>query len=93
MVNTLETDAIPEPRLFLDISGEVCPLTFVRTKLLIERMEPGQAAEIRLQGAEPLANVPRAVAQLGHFVVSLVPEDPSAGPHALHRLTIRKAPV
>jgi TusA-related sulfurtransferase len=91
MANTLETDVIPEPGLFLDISGEVCPLTFVRTKLLIERMKPGQAAEIRLKGPEPLANVPRAVTGLGHSVLALVPEDPTAGPHAVHRLTIRKA--
>ena len=92
MANTHETDATREPGMFLDISGEVCPLTFVRTKLLIERMRPGQAAEIRLQGAEPLANVPRAISGLGHLVLALVPEDPAGGPHAVHRLLIRKGP-
>ena len=39
---------------FLDITSEVCPLTFVRTKLLIEKMARGRTAEVRLQGAEPL---------------------------------------
>ena len=90
MPNTLETDVIFEPGLFLDISREVCPLTFVRTKLLIERMKPGQVAAIRLKGPEPLTNVPRAVTGLGHSVLALVPEDPAAGPHAVHRLTLRK---
>jgi TusA-related sulfurtransferase len=56
---------------FLDITREVCPLTFVRTKLLIERMEPGQTAEILLRGAEPLSNVPRAVASQGHEILEL----------------------
>ena len=76
--------------LFLDITGEVCPLTFVRTKLLIERMAVGQTAEIRLTGAEPLDNVPRSVKAEGHVVLLLEPEDPAAGPCGIHRLRIRK---
>lgn len=55
----------------LDITGEVCPMTFVRTKLLLERMSPGQVANIRLRGGEPLDNVPRAVRDHGHEVLSL----------------------
>ncbi len=74
----------------LDITGEVCPLTFVRTKLLIERMAPGQTAEVRLQGREPLDNVPRSVREHGHAVIALEPED-GAGPEGIHRLLIRKA--
>ena len=45
----------------LDITRDVCPLTFVKTKLLLERMASGETAEIRLKGAEPLENVPRSV--------------------------------
>ena len=37
----------------LDITRDVCPLTFVKTKLLLERMAPGDTAEIRLIGQEP----------------------------------------
>lgn len=58
----------------LDITRDVCPLTFVKTKLLLERMAAGQTAEIRLKGAEPLENVPRSVREHGHDVVSLVPD-------------------
>lgn len=75
---------------FLDITAEVCPLTFVHTKLLIERMAQGQTAEIRLKGTEPLNNVPRAVAAQGHEVLSLEPED-HAGATSVYRLRIRKA--
>lgn len=74
----------------LDITDQVCPLTFVRTKLLLERMSPGQIAAVRLKGAEPLDNVPRSVRDTGHTVVSLEPEDPAAGPHGVHTLVIRK---
>jgi TusA-related sulfurtransferase len=59
----------------LDITREVCPLTFVKTKLLLERMAPGETAEIRLKGAEPVENVPRSVREHGHDVLSLKRED------------------
>ena len=74
---------------FLDISGEVCPLTFVRTKLLIEKMKPGEVLEVRLQGAEPLQNVPRSVTELGHAILSMVPE-PGQGVTGVHRLVLRR---
>lgn len=66
----------------LDITRDVCPLTFVKTKLLIERMSAGDTAEIRLTGAEPLENVPRSVSEHGHTVISLAAE-PGGGAHLL----------
>ncbi len=76
---------------FLDITDQVCPMTFVRTKLLIEKMSPGDTAEVRLRGKEPLDNVPRNVRDHGHEVVSLQPEDAAGPPDGIHRLVIRKA--
>jgi tRNA 2-thiouridine synthesizing protein A len=55
----------------LDITAEVCPMTFVRTRLALDRMAPGQILRIRLRGEEPLRNVPRAARELGHEVLSL----------------------
>jgi len=75
---------------FLDITSEICPMTFVKTKLLIERMKPGETAAVRLQGNEPLNNVPRSVTEFGHEVVSLVPEDVSAPTDGVHQLIIMK---
>ena len=70
----------------IDITRDVCPLTFVKTKLLLERMSPGETAEIRLKGSEPLENVPRSVRDHGHDVVSLAPD--ASGD--CYTLTIRK---
>ncbi|TVR98033.1 MAG: sulfurtransferase TusA family protein [Rhodospirillales bacterium] len=75
---------------FLDISGEVCPLTFVRTKLLIETMRPGETALIRLRGQEPLDNVPKAVIAQGNSVLSMDKVDPDGDAVSLHHLRIRK---
>lgn len=71
---------------FLDITGEVCPMTFVKTKLLIERMEPGALLEVRLKGDEPLQNVPRSVTEMGHRVLSCDAQDDGT-----HLLRILKA--
>jgi TusA-related sulfurtransferase len=62
---------VPESDYQLDITSEVCPMTFVRTKLLLERMAPGEVASIRMRGGEPLDNVPRAVRDHGHEVLRL----------------------
>jgi len=58
----------------LDITSEVCPMTFVKTKLLLERMAPGEIAEVRLKGTEPRDNVPRSVRDHGHEVLALEAE-------------------
>lgn len=90
MHNTMPRQDGPDADIHLDITDQVCPLTFVRTKLVIERMAPGQIVEVRLQGVEPLENVPRSVTEFGHTVLSLEPEDPAAGPTDVHILRIRK---
>ncbi len=91
-----QADNIPPPEMtekadiFLDITEAACPMTFVRTKLLIESMLPGQVAEVRLRGAEPLKNLPRSIQDHGHTVLKLEPEEPDPGPQTPHRLWLRK---
>ena len=58
----------------LDITSDICPLTFVKTKLLLEKMPSGAIAEIRLKAGEPLENVPRSAEEEGHKILSLEPE-------------------
>jgi tRNA 2-thiouridine synthesizing protein A len=53
----------------LDISALTCPMTWVRTKLELERMAPGEALEVRCRAGEALENVPRSAAAAGHAVV------------------------
>lgn len=87
-----ETAATEKQTHFLDITGDICPMTFVKTKLYLERLDGGAVLEVRLKGAEPLGNVPRSVRDHGHEVLSLAPEDPAEdAPEAPHRLLIRKS--
>lgn len=68
---------------FLDITDDVCPMTFVRTRLLIEKMAPGEIAEVRLCDGEPLENVPDSVTELGHLVLGVEPDPDKAGIHVV----------
>lgn len=49
-------------------------MTFVRTKLRLERMQPGETLAVRLRGDEPLRNVPRAARDEGHAILSIEPD-------------------
>lgn len=54
----------------LDITREVCPMTFVRTRLALERMAPGKTLLVLLRGEEPRRNVPASARALGHEVLA-----------------------
>jgi len=75
---------------FIDITSDFCPLTFVKTKLMIEKMRSGDRLEVRLKGAEPLKNVSRSVTELGHRLLSVNSEE-GEDSGGLHRLLIEKA--
>ena len=54
----------------LDISAETCPMTFVRTRLALDRMAEGQTLLVRLRGEEPRGNVPRTAVEQGHTLLA-----------------------
>ena len=60
---------------FLDIAAETCPMTFVRTRLMLDRMAAGQTLLVRLRGEEPRANVPRTALEQGHSVLGRADQD------------------
>jgi len=55
----------------IDITKEICPMTFVKTKLKLETMSPGQILEVTLREGEPLSNVPQSVKEDGHKILDL----------------------
>lgn len=81
-----KSSTLPNPDRELDITSEVCPMTFVRTRLALDRLAPGQVLLVRLAGEEPLRNVPRSAVEQGHAVLAIEPE--AAG---VSRVVIRKA--
>jgi len=70
---------------FLDITKETCPMTFVKVKLALAKMDAGQELEVILNAGEPLENVPRSCEEQGYQVLSI--EDCGDGKH---RVMIKK---
>ena len=69
----------------LDITDEVCPMTFVRTRLALDRLQSGELLRVRLRGEEPWRNVVRNAQSLGHTLLT-----DEAGPSGVRLVTIRK---
>lgn len=53
----------------IDITRDVCPMTFVKTRIALDRLSAGQTLLVRLRGEEPLRNVPRTATEQGHTVL------------------------
>ena len=59
------------PLSTLDLRGEVCPYTFVRTKLALEELPDGDELLIVLDHPTAFDNVPRSLREDGHPVLSV----------------------
>lgn len=55
----------------LDITREHCPMTFVRTKIELSKLRPGETLEVLLTEGEPLNNVPRSSREQGYNVLDI----------------------
>jgi|BEDMetMinimDraft_2_1075160.scaffolds.fasta_scaffold03707_1 tRNA 2-thiouridine synthesizing protein A len=66
---TLEEAGVA-PDHALDITALRCPMTFVHTRLALDRMRPGETLLVTVRGEEPFLNVPRAAAALGHEILA-----------------------
>jgi TusA-related sulfurtransferase len=69
----------------LDITRDHCPMTFVKTKLELEKLDSGDRLEVLLSGGEPLENVPRSAAEAGYSVLEVAPAEGS-----FHKVVIEK---
>jgi TusA-related sulfurtransferase len=52
----------------LDLTGVACPMNWVKAKLELERMDPGEELTLLLDPGEPLESVPRSAREDGHEV-------------------------
>lgn len=55
----------------LDIKGQVCPYTFVRSKLAIEKMNLGEVLEIVTDHKPASENVPRSMENEGQKILRI----------------------
>jgi TusA-related sulfurtransferase len=56
------------PDAQLDLRGTPCPINFVRTKLRLQQMNPGELLEVWLDPGEPIEQVPDSLTMAGFMV-------------------------
>jgi TusA-related sulfurtransferase len=69
----------------LDITKDHCPMTFVKTKIELEKLNSGDKLEVLLSEGEPLDNVPKSAAEQGYTVL-----EKTAVSGTTHRVVIQK---
>jgi tRNA 2-thiouridine synthesizing protein A len=55
----------------INLTNEVCPMTFVLTKTKLDALEPGQHLEVILPAGEPMRNVPIQIKEEGHKILKV----------------------
>ena len=60
--------AAPQPSRCLDLRGTPCPLNFIRSKLALEKLEPGAWLQVDLDAGEPEQMVASGLREAGHRV-------------------------
>ncbi len=55
----------------VDLKGQVCPYTFVRSKLALEKMNLGQVIELIFDHKPPIETVPKSMETEGQKVLKI----------------------
>jgi TusA-related sulfurtransferase len=74
------------PAARLDITKEHCPMTFVKTKIALDALKPGDTLELLVLKGEPLDNIPRSAGAEGHKILAVEQVEGD-----LHKILIEKA--
>ncbi len=61
----------------LDLKGEICPYTFVKSKLALEEIAVGEVLRVVVDYPPAVENVPRSMENEGNEVLSVQPIGPS----------------
>jgi len=57
----------------LDLRGTACPMNWVKLKLELEEMAPGQVIEVWLDDGDAIRNVPRSAMAEGNAILEVTP--------------------
>ena len=62
-----------EPARTLDLRGVACPLNYVKTRVALDAVAPGETVEVWVDEGEPADNVPRSCDEDGFPVLEVLP--------------------
>jgi tRNA 2-thiouridine synthesizing protein A len=55
----------------IDLLDEICPMTFVKTKLAIERINQGERIKVIFNSQEAKTNVPKSLSEVNHKIIAI----------------------
>ena len=55
----------------IDLLDEICPMTFVKTKLAIERINQGERIKVIFNSQEAKINVPKSLSEVNHKIIAI----------------------
>ena len=55
-------------KIFLDITNDKCPITFVKTKIALEKLKSNQFLNIYIKKGEALDGLPSSLRELGYQI-------------------------
>ena len=55
----------------INLVGEVCPMTFVKTRLAIEKIENNKILKFIYDSEEAKINVPKSIEEIGHSIIDV----------------------
>ncbi|MDR3253118.1 MAG: sulfurtransferase TusA family protein [Tannerella sp.] len=61
----------------IDVTKEHCPMTFVKTKIALSKLQSGDILNVKLLEGEPLENVPKSATEQGFKVLEVTETDKS----------------
>ena len=53
----------------IDLKNETCPMTFVKTRLELEKINVGEKLKVYYSNLEAKENVPKSLSEIGHKVL------------------------
>ena len=55
----------------INLEGEVCPMTFVKTRLEIEKIEKNHIIKFIYDSEEAKTNVPKSIKEIGYSILEI----------------------
>ena len=55
----------------INLIGEVCPMTFVKTRLALEKVDYGERIKVMFDSKEAETNVPKSLEELNHKIIQI----------------------
>ena len=55
-------------KIFLDITNDKCPITFVKTKIALENLKKNQYLVVEIKNKEAINGMPESLKELGYTI-------------------------